>query len=195
MAPKKSLLFSSVAADGLEYLVSEVLKTRKTLDGKVEYFLKWVGCDDRENTWEPEENLSVSLLNHFRMQQKRKRNRRRRGTRSRSTVRRKVKAGTEVMETEIDSGGDTRFSTDEDECEERGLVPEEIIEAKEVEGKRVFVIKWQNDKGSELVPLSVANARFPQLALKFFENRFDWNPVAPSNDCPSEENKSSCIVM
>lgn len=40
-----------------EYIVDEVLDVRFNSRGKLEYFIKWKGYQDDENTWEPEENV------------------------------------------------------------------------------------------------------------------------------------------
>ncbi|XP_016656170.1 chromobox protein homolog 1-like [Acyrthosiphon pisum] len=44
-----------------EYIVEKILDKR-VIKNKVEYFLKWNGYDDTDNTWEPLENLNCKDL-------------------------------------------------------------------------------------------------------------------------------------
>lgn len=40
------------------YIVEQILKKKKTSEGKIKYFIKWQGFPPEESTWEPEENLA-----------------------------------------------------------------------------------------------------------------------------------------
>lgn len=51
------------------YQVERIIK-EKTKKGKSYFLIKWKNYDEKENTWEPEENiLDKSVLDHFRQQQ------------------------------------------------------------------------------------------------------------------------------
>lgn len=52
---------SSESEQEEEYCVETILNKRKR-HGRVEYFLKWIGYSESENTWEPVENLKCPEL-------------------------------------------------------------------------------------------------------------------------------------
>ena len=52
----------TVEEDDEEYLVEKVIEKRITAKGNIEYLIKWEGYDEKENSWEPIENLGCEDL-------------------------------------------------------------------------------------------------------------------------------------
>lgn len=61
---------------------------------------------------------------------------------------------------------------------QRGIVcnhePEKIIGATDITGELVFLVKYTNSDSLNLIPAKVANSKFPQIVISFYESNYVW---------------------
>lgn len=169
----------STDGEAEEFSVEKVLDRRIVKGGKVEYFLKWKGYSNDENTWEPEENLDCpDLIAQFEEQRKKKEaaasgkrsyeekeQKKRKSTSTPTPTQAKKKSGVEDKKLE---GFD------------RNLEPERIIGATDSSGELMFLMKWKGTDDADLVPARIANEKCPQIVIKFYEERLTWH--SPAHD-------------
>jgi len=150
-----------------EYVVEKIMRHRFTKKGKLEYFLKWKGFTDADNTWEPAENLNCTeLVNVYETERKNKNS-------SRTQQQKKGKKRKSTGE------GSNGF--------EKGFSAKEIVGATEENGKVYFLIKWSDKtQEDELVPASVVNVSIPQMVIAFYEARLAWSTVNTLGDDAQE---------
>ena len=146
-----------------EFTVEKILKKR-VVKGKVEYFLKWVGYGDEDNTWEPQENLDCQdLIEKYEKELE---------------AREKKKA-------EEASNKKQKRIVEEDNRPrgfDRGLDAERIIGATDSSGELMFLMKWKGADEADLVPARQANVRCPQIVIQFYEERLTWHTSTANND-------------
>ncbi|CAJ1083839.1 PREDICTED: chromobox protein homolog 3-like isoform X2 [Xyrichtys novacula] len=119
-----------------EFVVEKVLDQR-IVNGKVEFYLKWKGFTDADNTWEPEENLDCpELISAFLEAQKNVKEK---------PAAMKRKASTDEPET----GAKKTDVAEKPRGFARNLEPERIIGATDSSGELMFLMKW-----TELSPLA-----------------------------------------
>ncbi|MBN3297984.1 CBX3 protein, partial [Amia calva] len=154
-----------------EFVVEKVID-RRVVNGKVEYYLKWKGFTDADNTWEPEENLDCpELIDAFLASQK-------------TTVEKpdsnKRKSASE-SESEESKAKKKKEASDKPRGFARNLDPERIIGATDSSGELMFLMKWKESDEADLVPAKEANVKCPQVVIAFYEERLTWH------SCPEDE--------
>lgn len=171
--------------DVQEFVVEKIIR-RRISDGRVEYFLKWKGFTDAENTWEPEDNLDCpELIEEF------LRNSQLSGENEEEQPELIPKEELTEQETEIScvrpqlqprtvqSGGDVL----EPNSERSGvpanlstyLEPECIIGSTDRQGELMFLVKWKNSDDVALLSAREASARCPQVVIDFYEQKLTWH--------------------
>jgi len=153
-----------------EYVVEKIIKKRIAKGGKVEYYLKWVGYGEDDNTWEPKDNLDCpELIEKFEKDLKEEskdeekssdKSKKRKAESTDATPKQKKKA---VEEDNRPRGFD------------RGLDAERIIGATDSSGELMFLMKWKGTDEADLVPARQANVRCPQTVIGFYEERLTWH--------------------
>lgn len=148
-----------------EFVVEKVLNVRMK-NGRKEYYLKWKGYSDNENTWEPLENCGDcdDLIKIFEDNLKKKK----KGT----TDEKKKQYSKE------DESAKKKKKVEEDNKPrgfDRGLQPEKIIGATDSSGELMFLMKWKESDEADLVPSRQANVRCPQIVIAFYEERLTWH--------------------
>jgi chromobox protein 1 len=170
---------TSAAAEGEEEFSVEKVLDRRVRNGKVEYFLKWKGYSNDDNTWEPEENLDCpDLISEFEENRKKKEQIKKED--------RKRKASTPAE----DKKPAKKKQSDEDKKPQgfdRGLEPERIIGATDSSGELMFLMKWKGTDEADLVPAKKANTACPQIVIQFYEERLTWHSSAYDEDDKGEE--------
>ncbi|XP_011495732.1 PREDICTED: chromobox protein homolog 1-like [Ceratosolen solmsi marchali] len=157
-----------------EYSVEKVLD-RRVVKGKVEYFLKWKGYSNDENTWEPEENLDCpDLIAQFE-EARRKKEAAAVSKRREEKEQRKRSSSSTPTPTQV-----KKKAVEEKKAEgfDRNLEPERIIGATDSSGELMFLMKWKGTDDADLVPARIANDKCPQIVIKFYEERLTWHSPA-----------------
>jgi len=166
-----------------EYSVERIL-AKRTRNNKVEYFLKWNGFDDKDNTWELRENLDCNdLINEFEVKARKRKNEHGRAlkytllnstvTTSDSSEARRPVINIE-KEDEIDNN-DTANDISETIPIPGEKIPEKIMGVADSNGQLIFMMKWKGIEKTELISAEEANLMCPQIVIKYYEEITEWN--------------------
>jgi len=157
---------SKTAGDDEEEFIVEKILGKRVRNGRNEYFLRWKGYSDAENTWEPVDNLDCpDLIQEY---EKTEALKNRSGAAENAAV--TGSGGTGKSRARVDEEGKPRGF-------ERGFEPDRILGATDSNGELTFLIKWRNTEEADLVPAKIANLKCPQVVIKFYEERLTWQNV------------------
>ncbi|XP_074602238.1 chromobox protein homolog 5-like [Brevipalpus obovatus] len=171
-------------SDEEEYEVEKILDKR-ILDGCNEYLLKWVNYPQESATWEKEKDLKCpELLAKFERKQAKNRN---------------SSNGKHLV---IYENGD---KSDQSSSLSPSLSPKEdydryefdkIIGATdEFNNEIAFLIKWKGSNRADLVPASVANVKYTQAVIKFYQQRLICPPREAMKSSSSKNSPSNDSSM
>ncbi|GBM08576.1 Chromobox 3 [Araneus ventricosus] len=122
-----------VPADEPEEFIVEKILDKRIVNGKTEYFLKWQGYPDSENTWEPEENLDCpEIIEEFEKNWSKKK-------KIESSERKRKLNGAEQGS---EAPAKKKAEDEKPRGFDRQLEPERIIGATDNGGELMFLIKW-----------------------------------------------------
>nr|CAD7568276.1 unnamed protein product [Timema californicum] len=159
-----------------EYSVEKILD-RRVKNGKVEYFLKWKGYSDEDNTWEPEDNLDCpELINAYEENRKKKENIKKDDSKKR-------KSGPSI---EKPLKSIKKEEQQKPKGFQRSLEPERIIGATDSSGELMFLMKWAGTDEADLVPAKEANVKCPQIVIEFYQDRLTWHNSSTDEDVTTQ---------
>ncbi|KAK5612765.1 hypothetical protein CRENBAI_007472 [Crenichthys baileyi] len=165
-----------------EFVVDKIIR-RRIFNGRVEYFLKWKGFTDAENTWEPEDNLDCpGLIDEF----LRDAHLSSEAEEEQSEQQFIPKEEMAEQETEIScvrsqqQSNDGVLKPDDEESDaptdlSNYLEPECIIGSTDKKGELMFLVKWKNSDDVALLSAREASARCPQVVIDFYEQKLTWH--------------------
>ncbi|KAI3360963.1 hypothetical protein L3Q82_013167 [Scortum barcoo] len=164
-----------------EFVVEKIIR-RRVFNGRVEYFLKWKGFTDAENTWEPEDNLDCPELieeflrnTHFSEENEEQ---------EFIPKEEMTEQETEISCLQSQQPARTVHSNVLAPSDEQSdtptnlstyLEPECIIGSTDRQGELMFLVKWKNSDDVALLPAREASARCPQVVIDFYEQKLTWH--------------------
>jgi len=173
---KKSKDIEEEEEEPEEYVVEKILDKRMN-GNKVEYFLKWKGYPDSENTWEPEENLDCpEMISEFEIKYNKEK--------TETDKKRKLNGAEGASEVPAKK----KAEDDRPRGFDRGLKPDKIIGATDSSGDLMFLIKWKGCDEADLVSSKIANLKCPQIVIKFYEERLTWHTGSSCEDGGEKKN-------
>lgn len=182
-----------------EFSVEKILDKR-VKNGRVEFFLKWKGYSNDDNTWEPEENLDCpDLIAAY----------------EESTTNSATLASTEPKAAQSGQQPDKRKNITEDSRPrgfDRGLEAKQIVGATDAGGELMFLMMWEGCEEADLVPARQANVRCAEVVIDFYQSKIPWfmkdkgiigdipsdpsadEPIETANETPMETDVDDAVI-
>ncbi|XP_034144980.1 chromobox protein homolog 3 [Esox lucius] len=173
-----------------EFVVEKIIR-RRVSDGRVEYFLKWKGFNDADNTWEPEDNLDCPELIEEFLRNLCLSGENHNEEENQFPVDPELVPKEELTEQETEISSQQVYEEQRKmELQEPGdqesdsptdlnligpLEPERIIGSTDRRGELMFLVKWKNSDEVALLSAREASARCPQVVVAFYEEKLTWH--------------------
>ncbi|KAI7807022.1 chromobox protein homolog 3b [Triplophysa rosa] len=169
-----------------EFAVEKITR-RRVHEGRVEYYLKWKGFTDAENTWEPEDNLDCpELIEEFLRNLSVTGETEPDGFQSTyhdvqpkqeltevDTDTAHQRSPMELIERSKEEAGD--HSSEIPAGQSSHPEPDCIIGSTDRQGELMFLIKWKNTDEVALLSAREASKRWPQMVIGFYEDKLTWH--------------------
>uniref|UniRef100_A0A4W5M8Q7 Chromobox homolog 3b n=1 Tax=Hucho hucho TaxID=62062 RepID=A0A4W5M8Q7_9TELE len=168
-----------------EFVVEKIIR-RRVSNGRVEYYLKWKGFTDADNTWEPEDNLVCPELIEEFLRNLCLSGENQVGEENLRPVGPELVPKEELaeQETEIQVCSEQRHNDLQEPADQESdsptaltcpLEPERIIGSTDRHGELMFLIKWKNRDEVALLSAREASARYPEVVVAFYEDKLTWH--------------------
>lgn len=143
----------------------------------------------KDSTWEPESNISPDVIEEFKQEERSRKSL----LNTTSSITSSISSTTIIDTTSNTTSTSTSKSNEKtikeekptkdefkvkdylehvDECAH--LMPEKIIGATEIDKNLVFLLKFENSKQIYLIQSKIANMRYPQTVIQFYEEHYTF---------------------
>jgi chromobox protein 1/chromobox protein 5 len=134
-----------------DYTVEKVLN-KCTINGKLYYYLKWKNFSDKNNSWEPEENLQCkSLIKEYEAQSKREKKLKKKTQKSIINDRSKYRKKKSTFKNNVKPEETATLINQKSNIE---CIVEKVLNKCTINGKLYYYLKWKNfsDKNNTWEP-------------------------------------------
>ncbi|CAF1574903.1 unnamed protein product [Rotaria magnacalcarata] len=177
--------------EGVERYEIERIVDKRYRNDNIEYFIKWRGYPDSQNTWEPSSNIQgeeeSELLAEYEALVKRQQQQKTYNSGPRSTMN-NFSPNKRRQDEMINNNLKKRpLSTNHIQSSntptgfERGYEAERVLGATDSAGELMLLVKWRNSDEADLVPARIVNVKCPALVIEFYEQHSFWSRLPKIN--------------